>query len=96
VKQLDVSEPAGVIRRLRITVPHGTRANLTGVIPGVAGVAIATPRTADASETCQRRGAFDVCTQAEEACPMPAATWHFRLRKFAGPAGEVRLEFVVD
>jgi DNA-binding beta-propeller fold protein YncE len=84
-----------MIRLLRVTVPHGTRADLTGVIPHLAGVGISTPRSTAPSETCGRRGAVDVCTQAEEACPMPAATWRFRLRKLAGPAGEVKLEFVV-
>lgn len=95
LKRFDVLEPAGVIRLLRVTVPRGTRANLTGVIPHVAGIGISTPRSTIPSETCQLREAVDVCTQAEQACPMPAATWQFRLYKLAGPAGEVRLEFVV-
>ncbi len=95
VKRFAVSEPAGVIWLLRVIVPHGTRAKLTGAIPRVAGVAISTPRSTVPSETCQRRGVVDVCTQAEEACPMPAATWQFRLHKLAGPAGEIRLEFLV-
>ena len=95
VKRFEVSEPAGVIRLLRITVPHGTRANLTGVIPNLAGVSISTPPSTVPSETCWRDGVNEVCAQAEEACPMPAATWHFVLRKHAGPAGAVRLEFVV-
>lgn len=95
VKRFEVSEPAGVIRLLRVLVPHGTRAELTGEIPQVAGVAISTPVSTIPSETCQRHGATDVCTQAEEACPMPAARWHFRLHKFAGPAGEIRLEFLI-
>lgn len=95
IKRFDLAEPAGVILLLRIVVPHGARADVTGVIPQLAGVSISTPDRTIASETCQRRGAVDVCTQAEEACPMPAATWHFRLDKLAGPAGVVRLDFVV-
>ena len=95
LKRFDVSEPAGAIRLLSVTVPYGTRARLTGTIPGVASIAVSTPRSTVPSETCQRRGTADVCTQAEEPCPMPAATWHFRLVKFAGPAGEVRIQFVV-
>jgi len=96
VKRFDVSEPAGAIRLLRVTVPHGTRARITGTIPQVAGVSVSTPRQGnDPSETCQRRGGTDVCTQSEEACPMPPATWHFRLNKLAGPAGEVWLDFAV-
>ena len=86
-----VSEPAGVILLLRLTVPHGTRASVTGSIPGLAGVMISSERR----EICRRRGAFDVCTQPEEWCPMPAAAWRFRLRKVVGLAGEIRLHFVV-
>lgn len=95
VKRFDIAEPAGVIRLLRITVPHRTSANLTGVIPDLAGIAIRTPRSHVPSESCQQRGEVDICTQAEEACPMPAATWRFRLQKRAGPAGQVRVEFIV-
>jgi hypothetical protein len=95
IKRLHLTEPAGVVRLLRITVPLGTRATLTGVIPNLAAVGISTPGTAVASETCERRRASEVCTQAEEACPMPAATWRFRLWKLAGPAGEVAIDFVI-
>lgn len=95
--RLDFSESAGVIRLLRVVVPAGTRADLTGVVRGVAGVRISTPVARnDPSEACARLGRAEVCTQSEEACPMPAATWHFRLIKLAGPAGWVRVEFVVS
>lgn len=86
-----VSEPAGVILLLRLTVPHGSRVAVTGRIPHVAGVGIST----DGMSKCRRRGAYDVCTQPEEWCPMPAAAWHFQLRKLAGPRGEIRLDFVI-
>jgi hypothetical protein len=96
VARFDVSESAGAIRLLRVTVPHGTRARIIGTIPQVAGVSISTPRQVnDPAETCRHRGRADVCTQSEEACPMPPATWHFRLHKLAGPAGVIRLEFLV-
>ncbi len=96
VKRFDVSEPTGTVRLLRVTVPDETRARIIGTIPHVAGISIFTPRQRhDPSETCQRRGGTDVCTQGEEACPMPPATWHFRLNKLAGPAGEIRLDFAV-
>jgi len=45
--------------------------------------------------TCRRVGSFDVCTQQEEWCPMPRATWHVHLVKLDGPAGTVRFDFVV-
>lgn len=86
-----MSETAGVILLLRLTVPHGSRVNVTGRIPHVAGVGIST----DGRSKCRRRGAVDVCTQPEEWCPMPAAAWRFVLRKLAGPRGEVRVDFVI-
>lgn len=95
VKQFDGLEPPGVIRLLRLTVSRRTRARLTADIQGVAGVSIFAPRSTLASENCHRAGSVDVCTQAVEACPMPAATWRFRLNKLAGPAGVIGLEFVV-
>jgi hypothetical protein len=85
-----VSEPAGVILLLRMTVPHGMRATATGSLSGIAGVRIST-----AHRGCRRRGAVDICTQPEEWCPMPAAVWRFRLAVLDGSAGEVRLDFVV-
>jgi len=86
-----VAEPAGVILLLRLTVPHGSRARVTGRIPGVAGVGIST----DGRSRCRRHGAVDVCTQPEEWCPIPAAAWHFDLRKLAGPPGVLKLTFVI-
>jgi len=86
-----VSEPAGVILLLRLTVPHGTHATATGRIPHLAGVQVST----DGLSRCRRRGSVDVCTQAEEWCPMPAAAWQFVLRKKAGPLGAIRLDFVI-
>ena len=40
-------------------------------------------------------GLLEVCTQGEEWCPMPQATWPFRLVKLSGPAGAVRFDYVV-
>jgi hypothetical protein len=85
-----VSEPAGVILLLRLTVPHGMRAIATGSLSGIADVRISTIHGA-----CRRHGAVDVCTQPEEWCPMPAAAWRFRLDLLEGSAGKVRLDFVV-
>jgi hypothetical protein len=84
-----VSEPRGVVRVLRLTVPHGLRVSLTARIAG-AGVGIAT-QTAD----CRRRGAVDVCDQAVEWCPLPAAVWRLRVRKSYGPAARVVVAFLV-
>lgn len=96
VKRFEFSEPEGAIRLLRVTAPQGTHARLTGRILGTAGVSISIPRGKDnPAEVCRQTQAMAVCTQWEEACPMPPATWHFRLRKLAGPPGEIRVEFVV-
>lgn len=85
-----VSEPAGVILLLRLTVPHGMRANATGWLTGVAGVRISTVHG-----DCRRHGTVDVCTEPEEWCPMPAAAWRFRLDVLDRSAGKVRLDFVI-
>ncbi len=42
-----------------------------------------------------RGSAFDVCAEGVQWCPMPQATWHFRLVKLSGPAGPVRFDYVV-
>lgn len=88
-------EPAGTILLFRVTAPRGARVDVTGVIPQTAGVSTWVPRRRnDPAETCRSRGQSISCTQGEEACPMPAATWRIRLRK-AGRAGWVRVTFVV-
>ena len=85
------SEPLGVVLLLRLTVPHGMHVTATGRIPRLAGVQVSSSRR----WTCRRRGSLDVCTQPEEWCPIPAATWRFVLVKKAGPPGEIRLDFVI-
>jgi hypothetical protein len=96
VSRVEVSEPAGVIRLLRVVAPRGARVTVTGVIPGVAGVTIPIPRGRRVNaETCSGHKSTTVCTEGEEACPMPPATWEFRVRKMTGPAGRVRIDFVV-
>ena len=96
VDRVVVSEPSGVIRLLRVIAPAGTRARVTGVIPGLAGVSVSLPQArVDSAESCTRSGGAVACIQGEEACPMPAANWRFRVRKLAGPAGRIRIDFVV-
>ena len=86
-----ISQPEGVILLVRLTVPHGVHATVTGSIPRLASVIAST----DDQASCRRRGAVDVCAPAYEWCPMPAAAWRFELRKLAGPAGAIRLDFRV-
>jgi len=89
-------EPGGVILLNRLTVRHGVRAFVKARIPHLAGAEVWSWASRNRpSAPCQRHGAFDVCTQGEEWCPMPPATWHFRLVKLSGPAGPVRFSYVV-
>jgi len=89
-------ERGGVILVNRLTVPHGVRAFVDARIPGLAGARVSSWASRNApSLVCRGLGAFDVCTQSEEWCPMPQAVWHFRLVKLSGPAGPVRFDYVV-
>lgn len=89
-------ERSGVILVNRLTVAHGVRAIVEARIPHLAGARVASwPSRNDPSLSCRHRGAFDVCTQGEEWCPMPEATWDFHLVKLSGPAGSIRFDYVV-
>jgi hypothetical protein len=89
-------ERSGVILRNQLTVRHGVRAFVDARIPDVAGAKVNSRASRnDPSSRCRRDGAFDVCTQGEEWCPMPQATWHFHLVKLSGPAGPIRFDYVV-
>jgi hypothetical protein len=89
-------ERDGVILLNRLTVPAGVRVFVDASIPTVAEVKIWSWESRnDPSLSCRRHGAFDVCTQFEEWCPMPQATWRFRLVKVSGPAGPIRFQYVV-
>jgi hypothetical protein len=88
-------ERSGVILRNQLTVRHGVRAFVDARIPDVAGAKVwSWASRNDPSSSCRRDGAFDVCTQGEEGCPMPQATWHFHLVKLSGPAGPIRFDYV--
>jgi hypothetical protein len=89
-------ERGGVILLNQLTVEHGVRALVKARIPHLAGAEVWSWVSRNHPKApCQRHGAFDVCTQGEEWCPMPPATWHFRLVKLSGPAGPVRFSYVV-
>jgi hypothetical protein len=96
VRTFTFKEHSGVILLNRLTVPQGVRASVDARIPGVAGARVASwQRRGAPALSCQRRGAVDVCVQGEEWCPMPQATWHFRLVKLGGPPGWIRFDYVV-
>jgi len=89
-------ERGGVILVNQLTVRHGVRAFVAARIPHLAGADVWSWVSRNRpSGSCRVRGAFDICTQGEEWCPMPPATWHFRLVKLAGPAGVIRFTYVV-
>jgi hypothetical protein len=89
-------EPNGVILLARISVPNGVRAYVHASIPGGAGITIPTVQSgSDPSLSCQVSGGARVCTQAVEWCPMPKADWTLQVVKQSGPAGLVRVDFVI-
>lgn len=96
VRTFTLRERQGVILVNRVTVVAGVRVVVDTRIPGVAGVRVTSrPGRVAPSPSCRRHGAFETCTQGEEWCPMPQATWDVRLVKLSGPAGPVRFDFVV-
>ena len=95
-RRVELAEPGGVILLFRVVAPAGTRAKVAGVIPEMASVSMSVPRVrGDSAETCSRHGRTISCTEGEEACPMPPATWHFLVHRLAGPAGPIRIDFMV-
>jgi hypothetical protein len=95
-RRFSMREPAGVILLTRITVPHGVHATVDARIPHLAGAGVSTATSrVDPALSCRRSGGDDVCTQAQEWCPMPAARWRMHLVKTGGPAGRIRVDFVV-
>lgn len=87
-------EGSGVILINRLTVRRGVRVSVDARIPNLAEARVST-WDHDAALSCRRTGINEVCTQGEEWCPMPKATWHVRLVKLAGVAGAVRFDYVV-
>lgn len=96
VRWFTLRERGGVILLNRLTVPRGVRAVVDARIPHLAGArVISWPDRNDPSLSCRAKGGYQVCTQSEEWCPMPQATWHFHLVKLSGPAGPVRFDYLV-
>ena len=90
------AEPAGVILLAQISVPHGARAFAEATNPYGGATRIATPAGRPGpSLSCSAHGQSDICTQAEEACPLIAATWRFHIVKLSGPPGPIRVTLVV-
>jgi len=89
-------EHSGVILLNRLIVRRGVRVVVDARIPHLAGARVVSWQSQnDPSLSCSERRAPVVCTQGEEWCPMPQATWRFHLVKLSGPAGPVRFDYVV-
>jgi hypothetical protein len=91
-------ERSGVILLNRLTVRPGVRVTVYASIPHLAGAGVVSwpeQRGRDAALSCRRKGAYEVCTQGEEWCPMPETTWHVHLVKLSGTAGPARFDYLV-
>lgn len=95
-RRFELHERSGVILLSRLAVPVGVRAYVDATIPHLAGTRFSTARAHDPALTCRRKSNFSVCTQSQEWCPMPSAVWRLHLVKQSGPAGRVRIDYVVD
>jgi hypothetical protein len=97
VRTFALRERSGVILLNRMTAPRGASVVVDERIPHVAGARVTTPpsRTAPSPSCHKTNNGSVACTQGEEWCPMPQATWRVRLVKRTGPAGLVRVDFVV-
>ena len=90
-----LSEPKGVILLYRLRAPAGMDVHGSTQLPSVsAPLQIGTSHVGPTG-TCHVKAARITCTVAEEWCPMPAGTWHVRLHKLAGPAGDATVWFRV-
>jgi len=90
-------ERAGVVLLAQVSAPRGVRVAITATLPGVARVAFGTVGGGGGGRnpSCVARAGRSICTEAVEWCPMPSARWWVRIVKSAGPAGTVRVRFVV-
>ena len=68
-------EPKGVTVMASISAPRGIDVSADANIVGTANVEITTVRGAGSALSCRTHGSENVCTEALEWCPMPAASW---------------------
>ena len=86
-------EPAGPIRLYRISAPWGSKLRASAQLPRITvPLRIATGPIGPGRACTELRSRIS-CTIGEEGCPMPEGTWHFRVEKLAGPAGDVVVSF---
>jgi hypothetical protein len=95
VRSFRMREPAGVILHYWISAPAGARVRGWAQIPHLTARLEIRTNPYGPRSGCVRRRARIVCTQGEEWCPMPRRTWHFRVLKLLGRAGNVVVRFRV-
>src|SRR5258708_14190737 len=89
-------ERGGVILLNQLTARHAVRAYVVARIPHLARPEVSRWTSRDhPAASCRRHGAFHLCTQSQKWCPMPPATWHFRLVKLGGPSVLIRFDCIV-
>ena len=90
-----LDEPAGVILTYRLSAPRGANIRASARLPGITVPLWIATTPVGPNGSCTEAGDRITCTVGEEWCPMPEATWLFRVDKLAGPAGDVTLTFRV-
>ena len=88
-------EPAGVIRLYRISAPRWAKLRASAQLPRITVPLRIATGPIGPGRACTALRSRISCTVGEEGCPMPEGTWHFRVEKLAGPAGDVVVSFRV-
>jgi hypothetical protein len=87
-------QPTGVILLYRISAPRGADVHASVELPRIT-VPLRIGTSGGPSGSCTDAAARVTCSVGEEGCPMPEGTWHVRVDKRAGAAGDVILWFRV-
>jgi hypothetical protein len=88
-------ESGGVILLYRLSAPLGVPIRGATQLPSVTVPLLIGTTGTERTSYCHAGGARVTCTVGEQWCPMPGGTWHVRLRKLGGPAGNVTVWFHV-
>jgi len=88
-------ESGGVILLYRLSAPLGVPIRGATQLPSLTVPLLIGTTGRQQTSYCHAGGARVTCTVGEEWCPMPGGTWHVRLRKLGGPAGNVTVWFHV-
>ena len=82
---------APAFRSVRVTVPHGAAVSVKARdAHRLAGVGVATRPFTD---SCKRRGRFDVCETGVEGCPAPQGRWTASVVKWTRAPALITVDF---